>query len=437
MSDAKLIVRDLLIRNFKGAKQVTIYNAGPGLYEVTGDNEAGKTSTRQALPALLAGLRFKEGELRLWDDALTHGATKGLLHAVLRDLNETGECELDGLTIRRVFSRDNQGKGGTLVAKTKDGRKLGQNELSTLFGDCAFDPLAWGRKNTEDQIKSLDDLVDPESLAALREIETSLAEAEEKRTATNREIKQYGRIPDMPKVEPVDTAELMRQLRAVTEHNQLQDRIEHERAAILREVATAAAAVDKAEDALRIAQQAHRRLMEELEAAEHPSARSDTAPLQQALSEAGETNAKHEQWRANDKARQELSALTRRSLALDQKVEDLRESKRQLHETTKAPIDGLEWDAKGIRWDGVVYSGLAESQRLRLSIMVEMARHPALHVMVVPDIDLLDDKNFAWLMQVVRDGPYQVFTESVRGARGEDEIKITLGEYGTVEPWEE
>jgi hypothetical protein len=162
----------------------------------------------------------------------------------------------------------------------------------------------------------------------------------------------------------------------------------------------------------------------------------DIKPIQQRLAEAGEQNVRAEQWRANEAKRAELSKLTRRHAHHDQEIEDLREARRQLALQAKVPIDGLEWGAKGVVWNGTPWAKLSDSQRLRLTAMIEMARHPQLRVMLIRNGDLLDDNRFKELRQLADEQKYQIWVESVRGARTDDAIEIVLGEYGQAEPWE-
>jgi hypothetical protein len=406
--------------------------------EVIGENEAGKTSTLQALPALCAGLSYKDGGLKLWDGGcLTHGAVKGQLTAVLTALEKDGEAELDGLTITRKFTADNQGKGGSLVVKAADGTKLKQRDLNAIVGEFSFDPTAWGSQSLEDQLRSLDALIDPDVAGELRGLDGNIDEAEEERRETGRKVKAYGKIPDLPKVEPVDTAELMRQLRDAESHNKMQDSRQHVIDETHRELERCRTAIQEAQRALDLAQAAEVGWLKKLEGLEQPLTRIDAEPMRTALAEAGERNAQAEQWRAAEARLAELAKLTRRYSAHDQRIEDLREQRRQLALKAKAPIDGLEWGPKGVVWNGVPWAKLSDSQKLRLTARIEMARHPQLRVMLVRNGDLLDDQRFAELCKLAEEERFQVWVESVRGARTEDAIEIVLGEYGEAEPWEE
>lgn len=438
MSTNGYIVRELIIRNFKAARKITIYNAGPGVIEVTGANEAGKTSTLQALPALCAGLSYKDDGLKLWDgDCLTHGAVKGQLTAVLASLEETGEAELDGLSITRKFTAENQRKGGSLLIKAADGSKRKQGDLNAIVGEFGFDPTEWGAQSLEDQLRSLDELIDPGIARELGELDSELDEAETARRETGREIKAFGQIPNLPKVDPVDTAELVKALRAAESHNKAQDKRREHRDTAQDHCSSWAARIERLKSELDEAEQKLAAEQSTLASIPVPDDPIDTEPLQSALAQAGETNAKAEQWRAAEEQRAKLSKLTRRQNAHDQKIEDLREQRRQLAMMAKTPIDGLEWGPNGVVWNGTTWAKLSSSQKLRLTMKIEAARHPLLRVMLLRNADLLDDDRFREVCEFAREERYQVWAESVRGARTEDAIEIVLGEYGQSEPWEE
>jgi len=435
MSTNGYIVRELIIRNFKAARKVTIYGAGPGVFEVTGANEAGKTSTLQALPALLAGLGYKEGKLKLWDgNCLTHGAIKGQLTAVLEALDKDGEAELDGLTITRKFTAENQSKGGSLVIKSADGSRRKQGDLNALVGEFSFDPTEWGTRALEEQVNSLNALVDPEVAAGLAELDASIDKAEQERRDVGRQIKTFGQIPDLPQVEPMDADALLGELERVQEHNAAQDRHQQQREAYERELMDVGAQIADLEARLDVLRRKRDAIIDRPLPTVEPWV--DIKPIQQRLAEAGEQNVRAEQWRANEAKRAELSKLTRRHAHHDQEIEDLREARRQLALQAKVPIDGLEWGAKGVVWNGTPWAKLSDSQRLRLTAMIEMARHPQLRVMLIRNGDLLDDNRFKELRQLADEQKYQIWVESVRGARTDDAIEIVLGEYGQAEPWE-
>lgn len=438
------IIRELIVRQFKAARRVTIYNAGPGVIEVTGENEAGKTSTLQALPALLAGLGYKDGRSKLWDGhCLTRGAVKGQLTAVLAALDKDGEAELDGLTITRKFTAENQHKGGSLLIKAADGSRRKQGDLNAIFNAFSFDPTEWFGQSLEDKVRSLNELVDHDVASELRRLDDQIEEAEDERRRINREIKTYGRIDDLPKVEPVDTADLMRELDAANRHNREQDRRAREldgawdrvEGCQLR-IADIEVEIGRLRKKLEAEQAELEKLVHHAEELPGRGEIIDTAHMQDSLASAGEQNAKAEQWRQNEAKRAELAKLSRQSSAFDRSIEDLREDRRQKALEANVPIDGLEWGPRGVVWNGTPEAKLSASQRLRLSAQIEMARHPQLRVMIVRNGDLLDDKRFAELCELAKEMSYQIWVESVRGARTDDAVEIVLGNYGSSEPWD-
>ena len=428
-----LIIRELLVRYFRGARKVTVYNAGVGVIEVSGINGAGKSSLLESIPALLAGARQWDG------DSLTHGAIKGQITAVLSALEAGEDVEMDGITITRRFNEGNQSRGGSLLIKTASGEKMGQRDLSKLFIDLSFDPMAFCRMRAEDQVTSLQALAGADFVAELAELDRDIDVAEEERRETGRDIKRFGTIPDVPKVEPVDTAELLRELQKVERAN---DTI----ASALRDVnmqsglvATRGKRIDELKKALADAEDELAVTVSERDRAkrtvEELGAQRDTSELQQALAAAGERNAQHEAWKRAEAERAKLTALTRRALGYDQQIEDLREQRRQKSLSAKLPIDGLEWGAKGVTLRGLPFLKLSSSERLRLSVRIGMASHPALRVMLLQDGDRLDDASFEELRALAVEHRYQIWVESVRGARTDDAMEIVDGEYGAVDPW--
>jgi len=113
-------------------------------------------------------------------------------------------------------------------------------------------------------------------------------------------------------------------------------------------------------------------------------------------------------------------------------IEDIEnvEDKRQVAlEQAKFPVKGLGFDDEGITFNGIPYSQIAQSERLRINIRIAIATSPDLKVIRVTDASLLDSDSVAEMDKFAKEEGYQFFFEMVDGDGG---IMIEEGEVTSV-----
>lgn len=422
-------IKNLHVRYIRGARRVDIHHPSDSVVEIAGDNGSGKSST---LDAIEWGIR---GKRALPEDPLHHGASSG-----------TVKINLGDLVITRRINEGNAARGGTVTIQAADGSKWGQKDLEQLYGAWTFDPLAFAQMRPEQQVSKIRTLAGREFCAELEILDQKIADTEASRTEAGREVKRFGALPDLPRVEPVDTCGLAERFAKAQD---LALQISEGQAAVdekARRVDDWAASiaghqsrVDSLRDELAKAERALAEakkhaasdlvvlndMKRALEGLEQPE---PMGQLQAELASAHETNAAAEAWRRNEVEREKWSAAVRLHEELQATLEDLREQRTQHVRTAKLPVPGLSWDGGKIALDGTPFRGLSTTEQLLLSARIGMAMSPDLNVMLVREGGLIDRTRFAALRELAAAEGCQVWVETAGEGHDSDALVIEAGE---------
>jgi DNA repair exonuclease SbcCD ATPase subunit len=410
-------VTRLTVQHVKGVRFIDVH-ADPHCNEIAGPNGAGKSSVLDAIVWAFSGKRSIDSK-------------------PLRDGAEKGEIlvETETLLVRRRFSENGDTK---LQVEAKDGRRLGQRELDGLFGRFSFDPLAFSRMDTAEQLTTLQQLAGEEFCSKLAAVDAQIAKAVEERLLCNRELARVGQIPEVPPAEGVDASALAAQLQELDAFNEEQDRRER---AIERQALTC---TDLAAQADRLAKQlheiqrqlseasvAHDKAVTDLGALPQPEPLKDKAPTLRAISEAGAQNQRAAAHRAYLDRVQGKAERAQESNAAEARLLKLREEREALRRSAALPVPGVEFGESGLRVAGIPFDQLASSERIRISARIGMSMNPALRVMFIKDGSLLDLTSFGEVRTLAEEQDYQLWVETVGNGHG-DAIILEAGEVASV-----
>jgi hypothetical protein len=172
-----------------------------GLTEVVGKNDQGKSTVIDAIEILFKGFKQKT------DDIITHGMDKAVIVG-----------ELEDFTVKRVMTD----KSDRLEVVTKDNFKptSPQNFLNAIINNLTFRPQVFLDKKPEDKLRSVMDILKIDFTEENRQI----ALKENDRLLAGRELKSLGEKTEPPKVDAVDTAELIKQKKEIEDHNATEKR---------------------------------------------------------------------------------------------------------------------------------------------------------------------------------------------------------------------
>lgn len=450
-------IERIVIRNIKRIEEVDLH-PGPGLFEIGGDNGAGKSSILDAIAMALGGKKMEPPE------PLRRGAESGVSETKLSD----------GRTVRRKWRRR---KDGTVAPSEveiigTDGGLIPkmQTVLDEITGKGFADPVEFLRAKPAEQLDRLRKLVglDFSTLDARR------AALFSERTEVGRRGKEAaGALASMPaevKVEPLVSidglvAEMHAAEAATTAHAAATERksaaersVERARQAVaevapegerLRSRAVAeikrledecARMVKRVQDTLSRDLEANanrvgtaQAALEEAEAAlaaiEVPSAPppSDIGARIQAATTA---NARAEQAARANAARaakeKETNELRAKYAELTEQIAAIDADKAAQLEAAKFPVAGLGFGDGLVTFNGLPLEQASSAEQLRVSLAMALAQNPKLKVVQIRDGSLLDRKSMEHIARMAIESGCQVFVERV-GTVGPGGVVIVDG----------
>lgn len=399
MTPNPLQILELRADNVKRLKSVRIHPDGT-LVVLGGRNGQGKTSVLDAIAMALGG------KDQIPSQPIRRGADRAEIVVDLGDL-----------IVRRTFTAG----GGQLVVQNRDGARFSspQTMLDNLVGKLTFDPLAFSRESPKRQAEVLRDLLGLDHAALDQERATLYGE----RTATNKRAAalrhQFEAMPhhDGVPAEPIAAGAAAEQLRQAQEHNR-------ELAGLRRSREITVQVVQEGE---RSVQDLRRRLQEaeaQLETARAQlaelsdrlagTAEIDVAPLQAAIAQVDQTNAKVRDNQRRAESLAQVEQVEQASRDLTAKIDAIDQQKTAAIAAAKMPVEGLGFDDSGtVTFGGLPLDQASQAERIRVSVAIGIAMNPRLRVLLIRDASLLDADSLAMVCEMARDAGAQVWLERV------------------------
>lgn len=389
--------------NLKRLTAVRIEPDG-NLVQITGKNGQGKTSVLDAIWWALSGTSHVQ----------TTPIRKGEERATIK-------LDLGDLKVTRTFIAQEDGTYTTSI-KVENGEgarfQSPQTMLDKLLGHLTFDPLAFSRMKSADQVKALRSLVPDFDFAAN---EAAIKEAFDERTIVNREAKNAGSAAaslsmNLPEVLPevIDTSDIAAQLEKAQKHNAEQSDLQ--------------AKINRAKDAHLAASSVVVRLQEQLKEAqqhEHEAAQAVQALPTEAEPQI-DTGQIMEKMRAADAARDVIAKVKERDREaqrardaaakgqeLTARIEDLKGEAAAAVAGVDLPVDGIQIHDGAVTLQGVPFEQASDAEQLSASIAIAMALNPKLKVIRVRDGSLLDQDAMRRLAAMADEHDYQIWIERV------------------------
>lgn len=380
----------------------------PGVIQITGDNEQGKSSAISAILSMVGGARWTP------EDCIREGYKEAIIQG------DFGPLKV-GLTVS--YKPDGSLKRELTVTDADGGPyKNAATVINSFFNAIAFDPLSFNRASKEEKYKAVRGFV--KGIDWEKENRGQEGDVSARRDARSRrddyEAQAAGIVvPEgTPKVR-VDESRLARELETagsanlareqlINKKNGLANLIDQNNANIreLRET------IRKAEEAIAAATDASIKAAEEIELIVIPEP-VDAAAIRAKLTAAQKTN-------------QDVEALKRR---LD--IEALRDAEQAKFDAAQKSIDdrklriataiekspmpapGLSLSGGEVFYKGHPFENAATMVQLRVSIAIAMAQNPKLKLIVIREGGLLGQKAIALIDEMGRDEGYKVFIEKV------------------------
>jgi len=403
------IVR-LQAENYKRLVAVDI-SPGGNIVTLSGRNAQGKSSVLDAIFAALAG-----GE--------ASRATK----QPIRDGQDVAIVRLDlgDYIVTRRWTDDDAGTLTVETPPTADGRKQKysspQKLLDELVGKRTFDPLAFTRMSSAEQVATLIATVNlPFDPAVL---DRERAGVYEQRTEVNRTVKQLeGQLAGMP--QPIDgtpevevsAADIIREFDLAREHNASLDaamrNLEAMEGTVERAVARIAELEAELADARRIAESSKADYESKLAELKAGPERIDTTEISERLQKVEQTNAAVRAGQEHRRVAAQLAAKREEAARFTLALQEIDKRKSDALAAVKFPVDGLSFDESGVLFRGIPFSQASAAEQLRVSAALAMASNPELRILQVRDGSLLDSDSMKVLTGLAEQNDFQVWVEVV------------------------
>lgn len=376
------------------------------LIVIGGANGAGKTSLLDSIEYAMGGKPKDERPVR-------RGATKAKIVADLGDITVTRTITPKG--------------GGTLKVTGKDGIALPtpQAVLDRLKGRLTFDPLAFAKQKSTEQLTTLQGIVGLDFTDDEAEILTLSSE----RTVVGREGKSLaGQLDgldhhdDAPEQE-VSISGLSAELEAAHRRNAANEQVRTSRASAAYKLDDAYANTEKLakqiEDlqaALKRAEVVHAREEKEVklwDAKVQALKNINTDPIQEQIRTAETTNAQVRENRQHAEAKRAVNKARKQYTDLTAKIDTVRSRKATALAEAKFPVKGLAFDETGVLFGGLPFTQASSAEKLRVSVAMGLAMNPELRILLIRDGSLLDPDGLRMIAEMAKEAKAQVWMERV------------------------
>jgi len=319
----------------------------------------------------------------------------------------------------------------TVTGKRGEAFPSPQILLDKLLGKISFDPVAFKRKDPDDQVEELRGLVK-------FDVDIDAMEAEQKTDYDAR--RDAGRVAESLKnrvaamsapaqglpAQAIDVAAITLKLQNASQHNSGVAEQRRKKADLARDAEThAAQASQRRTQAAELRRQASV-LDEEAEACVNAGAEAlaragavvigveiDTAEVAAELTQANETNAAIQRAANYRQLETDLKAADEAWDVIDKRMKERDTEREAAIARAKMPIEKLSIANGEVVYDGFPLSQASDAAQIRVSMAIGMAANPKLRVLCVRDGSLLDDDSLQLVDELAKANKYQVLIERV------------------------
>jgi DNA repair exonuclease SbcCD ATPase subunit len=412
-------ILELYAENYKRLKVVKITPDG-SVVEVTGRNAQGKSSV---LDAIWAALQWRSAA-KATEVPIREGEDQAMVRLDLGDM-----------VVTRIWKDEGGGVAVRLIVEAKDGTpyKQPQAVLDALLGRLTFDPLAFIRAGSREQVSTLLSVVDtPVDLEALEHDRQQLYDARhligqevrrkqgafEEHPRFSSEGNDYADLPDAE----ADMSALLAAYQVVQDEITRHNDTRRDAESALRSYEDAERAVAEAEAALARAKErmagARNDVDRANEAVDALGSVPEIGPAKQALEAAEKTNKEVREKKRWLELNADWKAAQGEWDAKDAEIAALDKAKEDALAAVQFPVEGLGFTIEGVTLNGLPLSQASQAEQLRVSLGIAMAANPDLRVLRITDGSLLDSESMAIIQAMADERDYQVWIERVDESGG-------------------
>lgn len=370
----------------------------------------------------MIGGRNKQGKSSALDSiAMAFGGKKLCPAQPIRDGADTASIEVDlgeVLVTRRFWRRGDHDYKSEVEIKCKEGYLAPepQRMLNDLWGNRAFDPLAFQRMKPEEQLESLREIVGLDFTALDEEHASKYAT----RTAVNREVKslksQHDALPrfDGAPAKEISVAELMEELRKRDATNRANT---EQREILTKRTEIKVRAAELVEELRQKLEQATKQLDTFTKAAESQAAAvaelvdADSDEIRTQIENSEKTNRKVRGNAQREAVGQSLKKKQEEADKITARLTEIELEKERQLKAAKFPVPGLGFSSAGITFGGLPFEQSSQAEQLRVSVAMGIAQNPKLKVMLINNGALMDDDELSLVNEMAEEAGAQVILE--------------------------
>lgn len=418
------------IKNFKniGFKEVSI--SGKSMI-IAGPNQAGKSSLIQAI---LSPVNSKYVPL----EAIKKGEQNGYTEIVIGGV-------LNGEEVRYrvgcMFSQEH--KRGRLTLFDKKGTQVKGGErgiLEGIIGDISFDIQDFvklgvtktGKTSVEgvrEQIEILKGLMPKEDVKKLSELDNEKQEVYDERTEINREIKFTSSQIDksgfsQEEIEKYsDFISALDVSEEIKKANKTNDFIKEAREFSISFAKNKKEKEDQIKELLAKVEVLKSQIESDNDKKikvdaflEKNKQLIDVSLLEDKLNNISAHNLKVQKIKELHDAKKENDLKVKKANELTERLNEIKEEKKQIFKNTKMPVKGLAFDDENVTFRGLPLSNgnIPSSQLIGIGLKIGMALNPNLRLLVIRDGSLLDKKTMNFILKTCEKENYQLLIEVVK-----------------------
>lgn len=405
----------LQIENLRKINAVDMQFTDKGLIQIRGKNEQGKSTILDSIEILLRGKKFTP------KDVITHGEKKA------RIISQIGDYKIE-----RHIDQKGDHKIKVSGADGKQVTTSPQSFLDTLINELTFDPRPFVDKTSDQKLKFMMDLL----AIDFSSIDADLKEKETERTLVGREVKTFGELPILAKVESVDVSELMLEKEKADKTN---NDIERGNEAVTRidgETKAIESDIQKLKDQLALKEMELIKKTNEMDVVKdalaglgHPI---DTSEINQKINNASEINRQALAYEANQKKKSEKADKESQYEELNESIKSLRSKKEEMLKAAPMPVEGLEIREDGVYYDGIHCDNWSDSQSIKISFQLCLAMQPELKAVFIDRGESYDKDQLAMLDKWANENDIQAFITIVDSGNVGDVYQAIYIEDGSI-----
>lgn len=369
-------INQLKIENVKRVKAVKLEPTPTGLTIVGGKNNQGKTSVLDAIAWALGGNKYRPSQ------AQREGSvTPPYLHVKLSN----------GLIVER------KGKNSDLKVIDPNGEKAGQQLLDSFVEELAIDLPKFMNANNKEKANILLRIIGVGD--KLHELEQQEKELYNQRHTIGQIADQKSKFakempyfPDAPK-EPISASDLIQQQQEILARNGENQRKRERAAQIQQEYNMQTQEVERLRQLLKEAEAKLAQLGQDLEIAQKDAldlVDESTEELERNIQQIDEINRKVRANLDKEKAEEDAAQYRIQYSELTQKIEEIRQQKKELLNGADLPLEGLSVEDGELVYKGQKWDNMSGSDQLKVSTAIVRKLKPQCGFILIDKLEQMD-----------------------------------------------